>query len=156
MDLRQRSVAGLQDDRRGSSEWHAEFPWQASDPAGLADCRVRAIDEWPRGQHVELIASGPHVPEPEPGDQKTRTTGRRFGQDAPEAVKRAAMVFALATLASACAANEQQSVLDPAGAQAGSIHQLWTYMWIAAVLVYAAVMAAFALSVRRGGTGAEA
>jgi cytochrome c oxidase subunit 2 len=39
-------------------------------------------------------------------------------------------------------------MLDPAGSQSASIHRLWTYMLVVAVLVYVAVMAALVLAVR--------
>jgi cytochrome c oxidase subunit 2 len=49
----------------------------------------------------------------------------------------------------ACTGFDQQSVLDPSGPQAGSIHTLFITMLVVASLVYVAVVGVFALIVRR-------
>jgi len=62
----------------------------------------------------------------------------------------AAPALAIVLLLAACEGSPRQTMLNPAGPQAGSIFGLWTYMWIAAAAVFVAVMIALAMALVRG------
>ena len=57
--------------------------------------------------------------------------------------------FALLFLA-ACEGSPSQSVLNPAGPQAAHVFGLWTYLWIAATVVFVAVLVATAMALAHG------
>jgi cytochrome c oxidase subunit II len=70
-------------------------------------------------------------------------------------MRRRSAGIALVVLSSACVSYDRQSALDPAGPQAASIHGLWMYMLITAIVVYVAVMAALVIAVRGKGRGPD-
>jgi cytochrome c oxidase subunit 2 len=62
---------------------------------------------------------------------------------------RRALATALALLAAGCTGTPNQSAVDPAGVQAGRIHDLWNLILVMTAVVYLLVMAALAYATFR-------